>query len=302
MKGVSVALFACMFLALEAVFSKVLLLELTPLALAALISVSAAIILFFILEGEKKMGEIWKLKRSQFVALLAIGIISGVMAQLLYVTGLRDTTATNAVLLTRLNSMLIAVLGILLIKERPTWNHGVGAALMVIGVLMIATKSFSQELAMMRGDGLLILAAVFWAVANIIMKKYLSDVRPEIIVIGYFGFSGAVLLGICGTQIPAMLSASTVALLTGQVILVGVIGRYLWYYSLEHTTACNVGLASLSMPLFGVVYAVILLGERLMPYQAVGGFLIIAGLAAIEYHEVCHSDAEHRLKRHHPHH
>lgn len=302
MKGVSIALLSCMFLALESIFSKTLLAEMSPLVLTALTSVSTAIITFLILEGEQKMKAIWRLKKKDFMVLLAISIISGIVAQLLYVTGLRDSTATNAILITRLNSLLIAVMGVLLIREKPTWNHLLGGLLMIFGVVTISTKGFTDTVSLMRGDGLLILAAFFWATANILMKKYLSHVEPEVIVIGYYGFSGAVLVGIAANQIPATITVKAVELLIAQVLLVGVAGRYLWYYSFEHTTAYNVGLASLSMPFFGVVYAIIFLRENLLSHQLLGGLLILAGLTAIEYHEIRKTDIEHRLKRHHPHH
>jgi drug/metabolite transporter (DMT)-like permease len=302
MKGFTIALISCMFLALESVFSKVLLRQMSPIAVTALTSIFAAVILFFILEAEEKMKEVWTLKRKEFLILLAIGIISGVLAQLLYVTGLRDSTATNAVLLTRLNSLLIALLGVVIIKEKLNYRHLLGSALMISGIVIIATRFFEESVNMMKGDGLLVLAAVFWASANILMKKYLTRLSPEVIVIWYYGFSGAVLLGICWQDIPMQLSAEAIIFLAAQVLLVSVIGRYLWYYSFEHANACDVGIASLSMPLFGVIYAAAFLGERMQPYQALGGALIFAGLVSIEWHATCHPDTEHPLKRHHPHH
>jgi drug/metabolite transporter (DMT)-like permease len=302
MKGTVIALVSCMFLALESVFSKVLLRYMPPIVLAALTSTFAAIVLFAILEVENKALEIFRLKRREFLVLLAVGLISGVFAQLLYVTGLKESTATNAVLLTRLNSLLIAIFGVVFIREKLGWHHIIGTVLMVGGIAIIATKYFTVDVMPTQGDGLLILAAVCWAVANILMKKYLTKLPPEVIVVYYYAFSGAVLLGISYRELPASLSAEAIMYLTGLVVLVSVIGRYLWYWSFEHTSACNVGLASLSMPLFGVLYAIVLLGENPQPFQMMGGLMIFLGLVAIELDMVYHPDTEHRLKRHHPHH
>jgi drug/metabolite transporter (DMT)-like permease len=306
MKGTTIAIFACMFLALEFVFSKVLLTYMSPLVLSAISSVATAVILFLILEAEHKVWEVFRLKRSEFVALLVVGIVSGILAQLFYVTGLKESTATNAVLLTRLNSLLIAVMGVVFIREKVRWHHIIGAALMVSGIVIIVTRGFAEKIQPAEGDVLLLLAAICWASSNIIMKKYLSRVPPEVIVVGYFAFSGLALMIVAAKDIPGEMTPEAIMYMTGLVVFVGIIGRYLWYYSFEHTSACNVGLASLSIPLFGVIYAVTLLGETMQIYQSIGGAMIFFGLVTIETHlirhkDVCEEDVEHRLKRHHPH-
>jgi drug/metabolite transporter (DMT)-like permease len=306
MKGTTIAIAACMFLALEFVFNKVLLANMSPLVLAALSSAAAAIVLFLILEAEHKVWEVFRLKRSEFVALLLVGIVSGVVAQLFYVTGLKESTATNAVLLTRLNSLLIAVMGVVFIREKIMRHHIIGAALMVSGIVMIVTRGFAERIQPAEGDILLLLAAICWALGNIIMKKYLSRVPPEVIVVGYYAFSGLALMIVAAKDIPAEMTPEAIMYMTGLVVFTSIIGRYLWYWSFEHTSACNVGLASLSIPLFGVIYAVTLLQETLQTYQAVGGALIFIGLVTIETHmimhkDVCEEEVEHRLKRHHPH-
>jgi len=302
MNGIAIALLSCAFLALEFVFSKVLLRSMDPIVLTAITSFAAAFILLFILEARHKVWEMGKLKRKEFLVLLAVGLISGVLAQLLYNTGLKESTATNAVLLTRLNSLLIAIMGVVFIKEKLRSYHITGALLMVSGIVIIATKNFTVEVKPTHGDGLLLLAAFCWAAANILMKKYLSTVPPEVIVIGYYGFSGIFLSVLNAGYIMPQLTAEAILYLAALIIFVSIIGRYLWYYSLEHTSASNVGLASLSIPLFGVLYSTFLLGETLTTYHIIGGILIFTGLVVIEIPILSHEDLLHRLKRHYPHH
>jgi drug/metabolite transporter (DMT)-like permease len=313
MKGTTIALMSCMFLALDYVFNKVLLGHMSPVVLVGLTSSVAAVVLFIVLEVEDKLWDILKLRRGEFIALLAVGLLSGVIGQLLYAQGLKESQATNAVLITRVNSLLIALLGVAFLGERMLWNHWAGAVLMLAGVATIATEGFRAGLNANTGNLLFLLAAAFWGVSNIVMKKYLSRLHPEVIVVYYYGFSGFVLmivsvLGILGSgQAPVPITAEIIGYFAGLVILVNIVGRYLWYYSFEHTSACNVGLASLSIPLFGVIYAVSFLGEIPRWHQLAGGFMIFAGLVVIEAHafgrrDVCHPDVIHRLKRHNPHH
>ncbi|MFH1403042.1 MAG: DMT family transporter [Candidatus Altiarchaeota archaeon] len=303
MKGVTIALASCMFLGMQPVFSKVLLGYMPPIVLAALTSFSAALILVSILGIEHKIDEIKALTKKQVIILGVIGIMSGIMAQLFYVTGLNQSTATNAVLITRLNSLLIALMGVVFLKEKLTFNHIIGSVFMFTGVVIIATKNFTVDVQATRGDFLLILTAVCWASSNIIMKKYLCDIPPEVIVIGRHALAGIVLSAITINQIPAIITLEMLAFLAGLVVLVILVGQYLWYYALEHTSAENVGLTSLTIPFFGVIYSVILLGEQLMQYQVTGGLLIIIGLTAVEIQLSKLHDIECRIRSwHHPHH
>jgi len=305
MKGTTIALVSCMFLGIEPIFGKVLLNHMSPLVLAAISSVAAAVIMSLILGVEHKVSELWDLKGGELLVLVAVGMISGLVAQLLYVTGLSQSPggATNAVLITRLNSLLIALMGVVFLKERLTVHHVRGTILMVTGIIVIMTNGFAQAVRPTHGDGLFIIAAFCWASANILMKKYLTRLPPEVIVVGYYGFSGAVLLAMTAGDVPAtLMNPDIVTYMIGMVVLVSIIGRYLWYYSFEHTSASNVGVASLSLPLFGVLYSTTLLGEKLTESQILGGILIFAGLVVIELHMTKLEDIEHRLKRHHPHH
>jgi drug/metabolite transporter (DMT)-like permease len=307
MKGTTIALISCMFLALEPIFGKILVRHMSPLILAGMSTLFASLILFSILEVEHRIWELFRLKKRELLVLFAVAIISGMAAQIFYLQGLRESTATNAVLLTRLNSLLIALMGVFFLRERLGIQHILGTALMVGGILVIHTQMFTLDIKPMAGDGYLVLAALCWASANILMKKYLSHVPPEIIVIGYNGFAGLTLLLATAQLIPETLNAEVITYLVGFIILVNLVGRYLWYWAFEHTSACNVGLASLSIPLFGVLYSIILLSETLSRSQIIGGIMIFAGLVVIEYHQICSfgvepRHVEHRLKRHHPHH
>lgn len=303
MRGVTSALASCLFLGLQPVFSKVLLSYMPPTVLAALTSFCALILLVFILEIEHKIREIGVLKRRDILVLLVIGLLSGVAAQLFYVHGLKHSTATNAVLLTRMNSLLIALLGVVFLKEKVSSHQVGGSLLMVAGVVVIATKNFSVTVSPEYGDLFLIMTALCWAFANIIMKKYLCDLPPEVIVIGRHALAAVILMTLTFNQIPGIVNAQMLPYLVGLVVLVILVGQYLWYYSLEHTSAGNVGLISLTIPMFGVLYSVTLLGETLTSYQIIGGALIVLGLFAVEVHLSTLKDIECRIRGiHTPHH
>jgi drug/metabolite transporter (DMT)-like permease len=301
MNGRFIALMACMLLALEATFTKVLTNYITPLTLAALTSFSTVLIIVFVLEYKHKVCEVVDLKKKEALILLAIGILTGVCGQVLFITGVMYSGAATGVLLSRTNSLLIALGGVLLLRERFSITQVAGALLMLCGIFVLATRNFSETLSPAWGDLLLIAAGACWAGSNLIMKRYLSRMPPEVIVLGrniVAAVALTLIVFVLGTQ-PLELEAIPYVL--GYVILVIVIGEYMWYTALERTTASNVAVVSLSIPLLGVFYAVALLGESLSSHQLIGGGLIVIGLVAIEvFTREDHKALEHRMRTSHP--
>ncbi len=296
MKGATLALLACAFLGLEPVFTKLLLRNMSPLAVVATYSVLGSIILFFIINAEHKLRQIGRLTKMEVVSLLALGLMSGVLAQFLYTTGIKYTFATNAILLARLNSLLIALMGVVFLKEKITINHVIGSIFMFSGVYYIATEGLSISINFAGGDILILATACCWSTGNIIMKKYLCRLPPEIISLARFGIAGIVFVFFTTGEIAAIEWSNEVILpLLGIVFFCVIGGSILWYSAFEHTTASTVGVVSLTMPLFGVLYAKLILHETLFDFQLIGGTLIFIGLIAIETHLSTLKDWEHRL-------
>jgi drug/metabolite transporter (DMT)-like permease len=297
MRGTTYALIACMFFGLNSVFSKYLLGFFSPLALAALASILAAVLLFLFFEVEHKVWDIFRLTRKEFITILFVCVIFGVLGVYLFYEGLNDTSATNAVLLTRLNPLLTAIFGVLFLGDKLKVSHLAGSFTMLLGIVLIATKNLTVDLSLASGDGLIIFGVSMWGVSNFLVKKNLTRLQPEVIVIWLNGLAGGILLGFTAVDVPIHFDLKALIYLLGLVIFVRVLARYFWFEALELTSACNCGVISLSTPLFGVFFAVGLLGESLHDYQIIGGTFIIAGLVLVEVHRICHLNIKERLRR-----
>jgi len=296
MKGVTAAFSSCLFFGLYPVFNKVLVGEIAPLALAAITSVFAGLLLLAILGVKHRVGEIAKLSLGQAIMLATVALFGGVIAQVLFLNGLMESTATNAALLTRVEGLLMALLGVIVLKEKVTSSQIMGTGVMVFGTAVIVTKAFTASVQFARGDLLIVLASGSWALANIIMKKNLSDISPELVIVTRHLMAGIILMMLVGTHIPLDFDGKAWLHMSGLVVFVLLIGQYLWYFALEHTSAANVAMASLATPLLGVVYSVVLLGETLSSYQIWGGALMVAGLAMVEIHMGTIHNLEHRIR------
>ena len=306
MKGASAAILSCLFFSVSPIFEKTLLMHMSPLALAALRSLTGGVLLLFAMKVVHKIREIEDLSRHDILLILLITGTAGVLAPIFYLSGLNTTSVTNTLLIARSNSLLIAIWAWLFLKERWTIHQAIGSVLMITGLFFIFTRGFTEGYVFLPGDMYILAAALMWSSSAVLMKKHLHHIPPEILVVSRNMIGGLVLLVFGFGDVTAITySIQIPAYLIGLAIFGVIASQMLWYFALEHTKATNVGLASISIPVFGTFFAGIFLGERLGGYQITGGLLVILGLIAMEIHlnQLSIKNLERRLKlRTHFHH
>ncbi|AUI36102.1 EamA family transporter [[Bacillus] caldolyticus] len=118
-----------------------------------------------------RYGEIMK----QFWLPLSIAGILGIIGYNLLLYGaLEYTSPMNAAIVNALNPAVIVILSYFLLKERMTFVNVVGFILSLVGVLFILTNGHLQwifQTSYNRGDLMMLIAGVVWALYSIIGKK-----------------------------------------------------------------------------------------------------------------------------------
>lgn len=71
-----------------------------------------------------------------------------------------------------------------------------------------------------------------------------------------------------------------------QIVFVSLISLLLWFGMLRIYLASRLGVLSFMTPLFGVVFGVVLLGERLEPAFIGGAIMVMAGILLVSGHEM----------------
>jgi drug/metabolite transporter (DMT)-like permease len=285
LKGVTIAIISCACFGLAPIFEKTLLLHMSPLALACLRSLTAGLILILVMEVVHKIREIEELSHRDALLVFLIAGMVGVFGPLFYLNGLKLTSVANALLIGRSNSMLIALFAWFLLKEKWTLHQFIGSILMVSGLLVIFSRGFTLGYHFLPGDLYIGAAAFMWASSAILMKKYLCHLPPEVLVVARNMIGGLVLLVFAFQDVSTIDLVLEIPLYLAGLGIFGVIlAQFLWYTALEHTSASNVGLASISIPIFGTFFAAFFLGETLVSYQMIGGGLVLVGLTAMEIH------------------
>lgn len=225
-----------------------------------------------------------------WLPILLLGLLGiGAFNALLY-TGLRETTATNALLLQAGIPALVLLLDGLLFQVRPRCWQIVGVFFSTIGVCVIVFQgdaAKAMRLHFGHGDLIILGAVVVWAFYTVLLR-----LRPAISSLSFVAATFAI-------GVATMAPLAFMELQAGEVLLASprLIGAFIYVaifpsliaYSLFNTAVARIGPASAGqaitlMPLFGALLSTVLLGETLHGYHALGMALILAGIIATALH------------------
>ncbi|MCH6588748.1 MAG: EamA family transporter [Proteobacteria bacterium] len=259
---------------LGVVFAKAAIGHFPPVLLMALrFTLTALILVWFVKPPWRLMGQ-----------LFVIALISAAVQYSLTFNGLRGVDASTAVLVLQLEVPFLILLGAVLLKEKPGWRRWLGIAIAFIGVAFIAGEprlgAAWDSLALLFGG------AFTWALGQIMVRR-LGEVGGFTTIAWVAVFAAPQLfvfsLVLEDDHLAYLGAAGWVV--WGTVLYMGIVmtalGYGLWYSLVGRFPLARVGPFLLLMPVFSVLGGVTLLGESLTLRVAIGGAIVIAGVAVI---------------------
>ncbi|MBB4006294.1 DMT family transporter [Allorhizobium taibaishanense] len=212
-------------------------------------------------------------------------IIIGVLlfaAQTAQQFGLKTTTVTNASFLTGLYVVIVPVMAVLFLKQRPHWIIWPAALTALIGIFLLSGGSIS---ALSVGDGLTIVCAGFFAVQILLTGRIIQGLsRP----LALAGIQFAVTALLC-TLAAALLEPITLANIENsltQILYGGLLSSGL-AFSLQiigqrYTSSSQAAIFMSSEALFGALLGALILHESLPPSGYFGCALMFLAMLAVE--------------------
>lgn len=213
-----------------------------PLVFTSVKNFGVGLLIISILLAGRKWKLIKKINRRELIYLFLIGIIGGTIPFYLYFTGLTQIPAINAALIHKTLVIWVALMAIPLLKERMS-------PLQILGVILLFGANIFvggfQGFTFLEGEFLILIATIFWAIENILAKKILPTVDPDIVTAARMGFGSLILLVASALTAPSALFSSlsltsmqwffmalTIATLLGYVMT--------WYRALKYAPATTV--------------------------------------------------------------
>ncbi|WP_019614790.1 DMT family transporter [Psychromonas ossibalaenae] len=213
-----------------------------------------------------------------------IAVPSGILLLLIFTTeafGVLNTSASNAVVLVSLCVIMTPFVEWFAFRTKPDKKLFVLCTLAFSGVLLLTVKS-GFSLSFNKGDMLILLAAVLRAFMVVYTKKLMQGRGLPILSLtmlqsGIIGFGALFVLLLSNNGgIPELPNEAQFWWLTLYLVLFCTIFAFFAQnYALSKTSASNVSVLMGSEPLFGILFAMIFLGEALLWYQYLGALLIV---------------------------
>ncbi len=253
------------------VAGKVVLAQMTPLAVAAWRFAVAALVLLPFAIRSRPGREAWPAAGS----LAVLVVCGGVLYPWLFLTALSRTSATNAALLIALNPIFTLLLAPLI--GEPLNRHRLGGVLVaLLGAATVITHGHLGTLTSMAfnsGDLLALVAAALWSVFNIASRGAMARLTPAFTNCVVCGVGSIVLFMLAASQHPwAQLRAASVEAWSGLAVLAivsTVLSGQLFLRGVRTLGVSRAVVFIYLMPVVTAVLATTLLGEQFYAAQAV---------------------------------
>jgi drug/metabolite transporter (DMT)-like permease len=199
--------------------------------------------------------------------------------------GIRETTATNAVMIQSVTPALIPLLGLALFRERIGPRTALGVAVSFCGVLAIICRLEPARLAALQinpGDLFLLANVLLWSLYTICLRWKPPQLSQTSFLLAAALFGMLPMLPLYALDLAA---GGQFELAWGPVLGVLYLGVFpsvlcyqMWGKGVAALGAARSGVYLHLTPLFGAAMAVVFLGERLQVYHVAGFALILTGI------------------------
>lgn len=227
----------------------------------------------------------WGIVRSNWRLICICGFFGVTLFNLLIYTAVHTTTAINAALVNSAIPVFIIMFARLIYGQRVTLRQHTGIALSLFGVATIILQGDPariRTLSFNRGDLLVLLAAVAWALYSVALRRYPQGLNPFVFL---FSITASGLFFLAPFYAHEIVSGSlmipnypTILSIAYVGIFASVVAFSTWNSGLRRVGAHVGGQFIHLMPAFSTILAVAFLGERLQLFHIVGITLIFVGI------------------------
>jgi drug/metabolite transporter (DMT)-like permease len=261
---------------------KVSLSEIDPYSFNVLRFIFATSLLWYF---ARQKGYTLKVRKKHFWKLVGIGIIGNLFYQLFFIIGINYTYAANAAVMLGTIPIWVALLSQFFTDEKLTLYKGAGVLFAFIGVAFImigGEETISFESETFLGNVITLAAAFCWGIYTILSRKYLRVYSP-LQYSAFMSLIGLISLTVIGLPFLIKLDWSGISLIGfGGILYSGAlsigIAYIIWNNGVKKIGAVRTAAYQNLVPVLGLIFGLVLLGEELTVLQYIGAGSVIAGI------------------------
>ncbi|WP_404454479.1 DMT family transporter [Virgibacillus necropolis] len=221
--------------------------------------------------------------KSMWKHLIILGILQTSIVFLLVMYGLRFVDAGKSSVLLYSMPLWSSIFAAKYLGEKITPAKTTGLLIGMLGLLTIMGWDIwiGQSIEVIIGEVLIILAAVSWGIANVYYRLKLQDI-PKLqssayqMIFGTIGIIIATLFMEWGEPVELNVDSIYYILFTG--VFASALCFTIWFFILSIIDMVTATLATLLVPIFGLLFSWLILGERFTVGITAGSTLIIIGI------------------------
>ncbi len=282
--AIGVMLATPLFLSSNLVFGRMVIPEVSPFILAFLRWSAVSLVMLPFMAGN--FGSLARLAGQQWPRLLALGFLGMFICGGVVYAALRHTTATNSTLIYTTSPVFIMLLDAAVNRKRIGLREALGSVIAFAGVAVIVLKGDLSVLASLDfniGDLMILLASLSWAGYAVFGRHPALKAVANLQQFALLAFFGALVLApaaLAEIQSGGMLPSSTRAWMgLAGIVLFGSLASFLGFqYGVRVLGPTLAGHFTYLMSPYGVVLAILLLGETFEAFHAAGIALVMAGV------------------------
>jgi len=262
------------------------LVTLLPMAIATLLVAPFAKLNLDLFRGEN---------RSILIDIVLLGTLGIVPAQLGLVFGVERTLASNGSVLALTVPVLTALSAFLFLHEHMTRLRWLSFAIAILGVYLISAKDIEHarlfHLEYMAGNLLILASCMGSAFYNSFSRRALARFSAAQVLVWSFIVADLELLALLAAvergswrQLAHLEASVWWSLILVAVFSLG-LSMLLYFLVIQSVEVMRAALSIYMLPVFGVLFSAILLGEKLTPILIAGGVLIFVSCFLVTVYE-----------------
>jgi drug/metabolite transporter (DMT)-like permease len=256
---------------------------LTPIELTILRFIPVAIAFVALLLPTQR-APFWAMARKEWPILILLGLTGAVFYNIFVMIGSQKIAAgTVSLIVPPLNPIFTFILSIIFLKERSTVKKVMGLVLASIGLYIIVRYASGERIALsyLRYVLIIMLAPLCFAIYTILGKPLVARYSPLQVTGGAMIAAVIPLLFLIDGDLIAKLPtlpASVWLSIAFLSLLCTVFAFVVWFWALQQMEASQVSSFTYLVPLFGVSFSQVILGESITPALIIGGAVLLSGV------------------------
>ena len=209
---------------------------------------------------------------------LAIGVLNSVLPFLLFGYGALYLTVGLLVVLNATSPMWGALLSALVLRERLSPGRIAGLLIGVAGVAIVSGAEASDRwLAVIAG-----LAAAFcYGLTGVVMRRWAKETSPRGMAAGSLLTGGVLLAPLLAATPPTWPGLPVALALLALGLVCGAIAYVLYFRLFADIGATGALTVTYLIPLFGMAWGALFLGEAITPAMLAGALVVIVGTVLV---------------------